>query len=254
MAKKDSPQNVIDSYRKRQKSLPFIIGALAVMLVLVGVIIIALWLSGPSSPKISLFPTTTPTTTMTYTASPEPPTTTPTMPPTETIIPSSTLTVTPSGPFEYTIQENDTCWDIAAKFKVEVAVLLAINNFIGCPIHPGQKILIPAPDQKLPTETQIPNDLARGTKIDYIIKLGDSLAGIASKFNTTMDALLKDNKIDPNNANKIQVGDKLIVRVNMVTPTKTFAPTSTPGKITTPTKRPTVNVVTIIPEDTTPVP
>jgi LysM repeat protein len=252
MPKKDSPQNVIDSYRKRQKSLPFIIGALAVMLVVVGVIIIALWVSGPSSPKIALFPSVTPTVTMTYTASPEPPTATPTMPPTETVIPSPTLSLTPSGPFEYTVQEQDNCWDIAVKFKVELPVLLAINNFVGCPIHPGQKILIPAPDQKLPTETPIPNDLARGTKIDYIIKMGDTLAGIASKFNTTIDTILKDNKMNAADANKIQVGNKLIIKVNLVTPTKTFAPTSTTGVTSTPTIRATVNVVTIIPEVSTP--
>jgi LysM repeat protein len=257
MPRKDSPQSVIDSYRKRQRSLPFIIGGLAVLLVLIGVVIIVLWISGPSSPKISLFPTVTPTVTLTYTPTPEPPTETPTMPPTETIVPSPTLSLTPSGPFEYTIQEQDNCWDIAVKFKVDLPVLLAINNFVGCPIHPGQKILIPAPGQKLPTATDIPADLPRGTKIDYYIQLGDTLAGIAAKFNTTMEQIMTDNKIQPADANKIQVGQKLVIKVNLVTPTKTFAPTSTsgPGKTVTPTHGVTVNPVTIIPESTnTPAP
>jgi LysM repeat protein len=255
MPRKDSPQSVIDSYRKRQRSLPFIIGGLAVLLVMVGVVIIVFWVSGPSSPKISFFPSVTPTVTITPTETLEPPTFTPTMPPTDTPVPSPTLSLTPSGPFEYTIQEQDNCWDISVKFKVDLPVLLAINNFVGCPIHPGQKILIPAPGQKLPTATDFPADMARGTKIDYYIQLGDTLAGIASRFNTTVELVMSDNKILPADANKIQVGQKLTIRVNLVTPTKTFAPTSTPGKTITPTHGVTVNPVTIIPESTnTPVP
>jgi len=111
---------------------------------------------------------------------------------------------------------------------VDINVLLALNNFgSGCPIKPGDKILIPAPNQKLPTETPLPTNIARGTKIEYVLKSGDSLDMVAAKFNSTIEAILKENKIAEADANKIFAGEKIIVPVNLVTATPTLAPTST---------------------------
>ena len=183
MAGKYSPQNVIDNYRKRQRSMPFVLGGVALLLVVVEIIILVVWMSGSGNSISSLFATDTPTSTATATVTPVTPTLTSTVTPTETLTPTITLTITPSGPFEYTIQENDNCWDIAAKYDVDVQVLQAINNFgTGCAIKAGDVILIPAPDQTLPTETPLPTGLAAGTKIEYIIKTGETLAIIASRL------------------------------------------------------------------------
>jgi LysM repeat protein len=227
MAGKDSPQSVIESYKKRQQMMPFIVGGLAVLLVAVGVIILVVWFTGSNRPAIALFSSQTPTATNTRTFTPETPTLTPTEIPTDTVTPTITLTQTPTGPFEYTVKDSDNCWGIANTFNVDLLVLLALNNFPAnqCPIHPGQKILVPAPGQALPTATEIPTNTARGTKIDYTIQSGDTLALLASRFNTTVEAIMKDNKIT--DANKILVGQKLTIAINMVTPTLTKAPTST---------------------------
>ena len=227
MEGKDSPQDVIDKYHRRQQWMPFVIGGVAILLIMVGVIVLIVWLAGPNRPNINLFASATPTSTETFTPSPTIPTATPTL--TNTLTPSPTVTNTPtaSGPFEYVILANDNCYDIATKFNVDLAVLLAINNFKNaCPIQPGQKIMIPAPGQKLPTETPLPTNIARGTKIEYTIQLGDTLASIASKFDANIDTIKKDNEIT--DANAISAGDVLIIRVREVTPTKTVAPTSTP--------------------------
>jgi LysM repeat protein len=232
MSDKD-PQSVIDSYRKRQQLMPFLIWGLAALLVTIGIIILVFWLTGSNGPKISLFATSTPTPTNTFTPTPVTPTATPTETATITMTPTLTITMTPSGPQEYTILEQDNCWEIAQKFKVDFEVLLAINNFGNtCPIKPGDKILIPAPNQTLPTETPLPSDIARGTKINYIVRVGDTLAIIAAKFNTTREAIIEDNKIK--DANTLFAGQTLIIKVNMVTPTQTLAPTST-NRPTTPT-------------------
>lgn len=226
MAGKSSPQNVIDKYHKRQRSMPFILGGLAVLLVVVGIIILVVWLTGPGNSISGLFATDTPTPTATNTNTPVTPTLTATITPTETLTPTITYTTTPSGPFEYTVLENDNCWDIAAKFEVDLQVLQAINNFgTACPIVPGQVILIPAPGQSLPTETPLPTGLAAGTKIEYTIKTGETLAIIAARFNTTVDIIMKDNDIK--NENSIQAGQVITIRINMVTPTITLAPSST---------------------------
>lgn len=228
MAGKSSPQNVIDSYRKRQRNMPFILGGLAVLLVVVGIIILVLWLTGNEggNPIAGLFATDTATPTATSTVTPVTPTLTATLTPTETMTPTVTLTVTPSGPFEYTVKENDNCWDIAQTHEVDVQVLQAINNFgTACPIVAGQVILIPAPGQTLPTETPLPTGLASGTKIEYTIKTGETLAIIASRFNSTVKSIMDDNKLKDENT--IQAGQIITIRVNLVTPTITLAPSAT---------------------------
>ena len=42
MAKRSNPQNVIDSYKRRQRITPYIIGGLAGLLVIAGVVILFL--------------------------------------------------------------------------------------------------------------------------------------------------------------------------------------------------------------------
>lgn len=226
MDEKESPQDVITSYQKRTRRTPFLIGGLAVLLVTVGVIILIVWMTGPEGP--GLFSTSTPTPTTTHTPTPIPPTSTLTLTPTVTNTPEPTMTSTPSGPFEYTVQEDDNCWEIAQQFEVDIDVLLALNNFeSGCPIQPGDIILIPAPGQELPTETPVPEDMPYGTKIEYIVKVGDSLDSIASKFHSTVEEILLENKIDPEDANTIFAGQKLVIPVNIATPTATIPATST---------------------------
>lgn len=226
MWKKNSPQNVIDNYRKRQQLLPVIMSILALLLVLIGVVIVILWLTGGGFTFNLFNKKATPTQSL-------PPT--PVLSPTASLIPTDsptptlTITPTPTGPFEYEVKENETCWGISEKFNADFQTLLAINSFANgtCPIIPGQKILVPAPGQSMPTPTPIPPDLPSGTRITYIVQPGDSLGSIASKLNTTIDDILKLNKDKFEDINKIPIGAELIVRVNIVTPTPTFAPTST---------------------------
>jgi len=93
-------------------------------------------------------------------------------------------------------------------------------------VYPGQQIFIPNPDLKLPTPTPIPANMQPGTQVSYVVQAGDSLSGIASKFNSTVDDIVKTNSLT--DANAIQVGQTLKIRVNLVTPTATRPPTSTP--------------------------
>jgi LysM repeat protein len=228
MSQKNSAQNIIQSYRKRQQMGPFLIGGLAVLLVVVGLLVLVIWLTGPNRPGgFALFATQTPTPTLTPTATPVTPTSTATVTPTETQTPTITMTPTPSGPFAYTVLEKDTCWDIAAKFKVDLMVLLALNNFKPneCPINVGDEINIPAPDTQLPTPTTLPTNF-RGD-LTYTVQMGDTIASIAYKFNSTEEAIVARNKIKDKNA--INFGDQLIVPVNIATHVPTKAPTSTRG-------------------------
>ena len=227
MSKKDDPQKMINSYKRRQQVLPFVIWGVAVLLIVVGVIILVVWILGPNKPQISFFATQTPTSTSTATATPVTPTATSTNTATATETPTVTITPTRSGPVEYTIQEGDTCYDISATFDVDMLVLLAINNFDAgsCPIQPGDKIIIPAPNQELPTATPWPANLPRGTKLPYVVQFGDTLDLIAAKFLSTVEEIMKLNNLE--NANQIFAGQVLQVPVNLVTATPTSFATVT---------------------------
>jgi LysM repeat protein len=233
--KQENPQNVIDSYRKRQqaaKKAPLVMG-LAALLLIIGAGALIFWLMGPNRPalNIKLFATDTPTPTETATVTPTPTSTnTPTVTPTETATPTITVTPTVAGPFIYQVVEGDSCYAIAVKFKVDLLLLITINNLDPtCPIQVGGKLTIPGPDTSLPTATEVPTNLRPGTKIEYIVQTGDTLGSIALRFNSTVDAILKENKIT--NENAILVGQKLIVLVNLVTavPTATPTPVGTPA-------------------------
>jgi len=220
------PQDVINSYKKRRSFLPILITILASILVIIGVVIVVMWFTGGGL-SFNLFkrePTPTSTLPPTPVLSP-----TPSIIPTETPTPTLTVSPTPAGPFEYEVQEFDTCWGIADQFEVDFQTLLAINNFEDgtCPIIPGQLIKVPAPGQTLPTPTPLPPDTEPGTRIEYTVQSGDTLAIIASKFNTTYEDVLAQNEEKIEDENNIPVGLILTIRAYIVTPTPTFAPTST---------------------------
>lgn len=243
MSDKDA-KNVISSYRKKQKRGPYIIGGIAILLAIAGIVLLIIYLvGGGGGLQISLFSSKTPTPTETATPTPVTPTSTATNTPTITETPTQTATSTPSAPFEYQVQEGDNCTSIAEQFEVDVEVLLALNNLTsGCFITVGQTILIPAPGQELPTATPLPTDIRPGTEIEYRVRTGDSLYTLAEDFNSTIEAIIQATneyrrandleEIEDNN--DIFVGDILIIPVNIVTPVPTSTSTRTPTRTPTP--------------------
>jgi len=253
-----SPSSSINAYRKRrQRGGPNIILIIAGLLVLGGIILLIAWLAGPSKPINALFATETPTPTLTFT-----PTSTSTPTATATVTETPTITVTPtfSTSFNYTVQDGDYLALIVEKYNLGddgVAWILLLNPYggvsdSGLPIGvdpatqniiPGQVLLLPAPGAPLPTSTPIPLDIAAGTKLEYIVQSGDTLAGIASLYNSTEEAIIKENSIaDPS---KIFVGQLLIIPVNIVTATPTRPPTSTPITPGPGTQLPTVTITPV---------
>lgn len=230
MSDKESAQNVIDAYRKRQqraRKAPVAFIAAAV-LVIAGAAFLIYWLSGSGDIAISLFPSETPTPTETPTATATATaTSTPTITPTETLTPTATLVPTQSGPFIYQVEEGDNLWSIAERFKVDLLVLITVNNLdpANPTIRVGDKLIIPGQDTTLPSPTPLPTNIRKGTKIEYQVQLGDSLLSIAIQFNSTVEEIKKENKIE--NENQIFVGQRLIIPVNLVTPvpTATITPT-----------------------------
>lgn len=232
MSAKDSPQHVIDAYRKRQQSArraPVVIGIAIVFLLLGGALVIY-WLLGSNGTglQIPFLATDTPTPTSTPLPT-DTPTITPTATATLTASPSPTETLTPtvSGPFIYQVEEGDTLWTIAEEFGVDLLVLITVNNLdpANPTIRVGDRLTIPGPDTQLPTPTPLPSNIPRGTRIEYQVQLGDSLLSIAIQFNSTVEAIREENELE--NENEIFVGQVITVPVNLVTPVPTETPTLT---------------------------
>jgi len=234
MSEKETPQKVIEAHRKRQQmrqSTPMAIMIGAAVLLIAGAAALIFWLLGDNSPfKADATPTPTAVPTLTATNTALPPTNTPTITPTSapSETPTPTITPTPSGPFEYTVQQGDNLGDIATRFGTDIPTLLALNPSIDPAtliIYVGQKILVPPPNMQLPTPTTVSTLVPPGTIVSYTVMPGDTLGGIATKFNSTVDAIVKENKLA--NANDINAGDILKIPVNIATP----VPTATAGTV-----------------------
>jgi LysM repeat protein len=246
MSEKESPQKVIEAHRKRQQmrqGTPIAVMIGAAVLLIAGAAALIFWLLGDNSPLKGPTPTPTLTNTPvpTNTATPLPPTNTPTITPTsqptETATP--TITATPSGPFEYTVQQGDNLGLIATKFGTDIPTLLALNPSIDPTtliIYVGQKILVPPPNMQLPTATAVSTLVPPGTLVSYTVMSGDTLGAIAIRFNSTVAAIVKENKLA--NANDIYAGLILKIPVNIATP----IPSATVGTV-----YPTVIVATNTP-------
>lgn len=237
MAKKNA-QSVISSYRRKQKSGPKLIGILAALLILAGIVLVVVWAIGQTGGGggggFALFKSKTPTPTETPTPTPVTPTAT------ATNTPTITPTFTASAPFEYVVQEDDNCTVLAERFDVDIEVLLFLNNLdSACIIQVGQTIMIPAPGQEMPTATPLPTDIRPGTIIDYVVRSGDNLTDIATRFRSTVERIILETnryrrsqgltEIEDNN--DLYVGDLLKIPVYIVTaqPTATSSRTMTPS-------------------------
>ncbi len=220
-------QDVILSYRRRrERMVPLLLGGLAVLLLAVGIVLIVLWITGGGTPSLPFLSTDTPTPTMTFT--PRPPTLTPTI--TNTLPPSETPT--PEGPRTYTVEDGDSLTSIAEEFGIDLLVLMEANGITDPnAIFVGQELTIPPPGTVLATTTPLPATLVPGTRIEYIVLPGDSLESIAAQFNSTAEAIADANDIEVTDT--IGVGQRLLVPVNIATPTPTRVG-GTPTRTTAP--------------------
>ena len=224
--------DVIDAYRRRRgRMVPLLLGGLAVVLLVVGLFLVVIWLTGDGLPSLPFLSTDTPTPTLTFT--PLPPTATPTI----TLTPTITPTPTPSGPVTYIVESGDTLFSIAEQFGISIDQLLAYNPEIAAnpnSIGVGSQIIIPAADSPLPSKTALPTNLAPGARIEYVVETGDTLQSIAAQFNSTAEAIATASKILVTDV--LFVGKVLIVPVNIATPTPTSrSPSATPAPTSTAT-------------------
>lgn len=117
--------------------------------------------------------------------------------------------VTVSNTSYYTVKGGDTLSRIAGQFNTTVNNLAALNDIHNVNrIYVGQRLLIRQPAKQQQQTNSKQNETNTTTNSNtYTVKSGDTLSGIAGKFNTTYTQLAQLNHIS--NPNMIHVGQVL---------------------------------------------
>lgn len=99
----------------------------------------------------------------------------------------------------YVVKSGDTLYSIAKKYGLTVDELKKMNNLSSNTLSINQKLLVG-------------NDMSTDDNYDvYVVKSGDTLWGIASKYNTSVDKIKDINNL---NSNNLSIGQKLLVSGN----------------------------------------
>jgi LysM repeat protein len=81
----------------------------------------------------------------------------------------------------YTVQKGDTLWEISQKHNTTVSEIMSLNNLSGTTIYIGQTLKVYV-------------DMEIGIKnIEYRVRPGNTLSGLAEYFGTTVDRIKSAN-------------------------------------------------------------
>ena len=95
----------------------------------------------------------------------------------------------------YTVKSGDTLYSIARKYNTTVDKIKTLNNLTSNTLSIGTNLTIPSND----------NEEINNNYLTYKVVSGDTLYGIASKYNTTVDQIKSINNLTNNNLSINQV-------------------------------------------------
>ncbi len=108
---------------------------------------------------------------------------------------------TPTGTIEYRVEKGDTLSSIASRFGVSVEEIRSENELGGDFIVQGQTLEIPGQpqgssrdDDRVSPEREEESPAATQT-IEYEIRRGDTLSGIALRFNISVEEIREENNL-----------------------------------------------------------
>ena len=112
--------------------------------------------------------------------------------------------VAPLGSNYYTVKSGDSLWSISRKFGVSVNELKKVNNLSSNLLSIGQNLIIPG--KKNNTSSN-----------EYVVKKGDTLYGIANKYNVSVDNLKSYNNLS---TDSLSIGQIIKIPDNKVNSNK----------------------------------
>lgn len=149
----------------------------------------------------------------------------------------------------YTVQTHDTLGSIVRKFDTTIAILVELNPSLANDIDQiqvGQRLIVPQKTNAISNNNNIATATANTPTITkpevvkkftgknslYTVQRGDTLSGIANRFNIKASDLAKVNNVDA--TYKVKIGENIYVpeiadslQENKVTTTTTATPTTT---------------------------
>lgn len=135
------------------------------------------------------------------------------------------LTASAPGWTTYDVKRGDTLTEIATRFDVSVARLVAVNDL------PGNGNLIYAGDTLKIRRAPAPTSSGDGaTTVRHTVALGDTLSGLAVRYKVTQATIVKANKLK---SDVIRLGQVLAIPVKkaVATPANTFAGRTYPDEV-----------------------
>ena len=108
--------------------------------------------------------------------------------------------------FYYTVKKGDTLYSIAKIYGTTVQAIKNINYLDTNQLYIGQVLRIPEIYTK-PEDMIIPN------YINYLVQKGDTLYGIAKKYQVSVDTLIQDNALSNTN---LAIGQNIKIRTNNI--------------------------------------
>ena len=107
----------------------------------------------------------------------------------------------------YTVKSGDNLKDIASQYNVTVDDLLTWNGLNSTVINVGQRLKIKGSSSQTSTTS---TTTSQSSKKYHTVRSGDTLGGIAQRYNTTVSTLQRLNpRVNPR---RMQIGQKIRVR------------------------------------------
>ncbi|MFH1060567.1 MAG: LysM peptidoglycan-binding domain-containing protein [Pseudomonadota bacterium] len=116
-----------------------------------------------------------------------------------------------SRKISHTVVKGDTLWHIAQTYNLDHNDILRWNGKDAANLMPGQHLVLYVPQAKAEAKVETKSVKAprEASEVTYLVKKGDTIAGIARKFNVSQNDLKRWNRLRDNN---LSIGDKLTVR------------------------------------------
>ena len=117
----------------------------------------------------------------------------------DTIYVGQKLIISPDT--KYVVKKGDSLWLIATRNSTTVEKIKSLNNLKSDVIYVNQELYLPSGANSSVETPPVPAAPSKAVtswpSITYTVKAGDTLSGIAKKYNTTVDAIMQYNYMDP---------------------------------------------------------
>lgn len=119
----------------------------------------------------------------------------------------------------YIVKSGDSLWGIAQSHGISVDTIKKINNLKSDFLNIGDRLILTSTSANAsakPTASAVSTNTVNNTG-GYTVKSGDTLWGIAIKFNTTVDRIKQLNGL---NSDALTIGQKLNLGGSVATPSR----------------------------------